>query len=154
MKKTLLIFAAFAFALTACDKSTYVDGDYTVTYDQEDSHGWTAFLEFTLLEDAISDVDFDYTATDDGRLKSTDTAYASRMLSFGGTTTPDEFIPALEAQIANATIVPDYVAIDGFTGATGSSGDADILLEAGLEAALEGTTTVTVVQPDPPVEEQ
>ena len=149
MKKTLLIFAAIVFAVTACNKQTYVDGTYMVTYDQIDSHGWNAFVEFTLTEDMISDVDFDYLNADGDR-KSLDTAYNRRMLEIRGVTNPETYCPQIEAQIEATTIVPEYDTIDGVTGATGSSINANILMAAGLEAAMDGEPLEVIIpQPEP-----
>jgi major membrane immunogen (membrane-anchored lipoprotein) len=149
MKKTLLLLAAIVFAVTACNKSTYVDGTYSAEFDAPDSRGWQAFVQFTLTEDAISDVDFDYYDANMNR-KSEDTAYNSRMLSITGVTNPEMYSPAIEANIANATIVPAFDSIDIVTGATHSCHDANILVEAALESAADGgETEVTVVQPDP-----
>jgi major membrane immunogen (membrane-anchored lipoprotein) len=147
MKKTLLILAAIVFAVTACDKQTYVDGNYSATFEELDSHGWNAFIEFTLTEDVISNVNFDYVNAD-GVLKSEDSAYNARMLSITGVTNPETYVPQIEAAISNTTIVPEYEAIDAITGATGSSENANLLMEAALEAAVDGEPTdVTIPQP-------
>jgi major membrane immunogen (membrane-anchored lipoprotein) len=149
MKKTLLILVAIVFAVTACDKSTYVDGTYSAEFDAVDSNGWQAFVSFTLTEDVISDVDFDYYDLDMNR-KTEDADYNERMLSITGITNPEMYAPMIEANIAAATITPEFESIDVVTGATHSSHDADLLVEAALDAARDGTTTdVTLVQPDP-----
>ncbi len=149
MKKTLLILVAIVFAVSACNKSTYVDGTYKAQYDEIDSHGWQAWVEFTLTEDVISDVDFDYYDANMNR-KSEDSAYNARMLSITGVTNPELYSPQIEALIANATIVPQFDSIDVVTGATHSCHDASALVKAALEAAVEGTPTmIELVQPDP-----
>lgn len=143
MKKTLLFLAAAVFALTACNKQTYVDGTYMVTYDEIDSHGWNAFVEFTLTEDEISNVNFDYKDAD-GNLKSMNAGYNTAMFDAVGTN-PETYCPELEAQIEATTIDP-WTPIDGVTGATGSSENANTLMEAGLEAAMDGDTDVVIPQ--------
>jgi major membrane immunogen (membrane-anchored lipoprotein) len=144
MKKTLLILAAIVFAVTACDKQTYVDGTYKATYNEADSRGWNSVVEFTLTDDMISNVDFD-DFDSNGNRKSEDTAYNARMLDIGGVTNPEAYIPQIEAAIANATIVPSYEPIDAVTGATGSSNSANELMEAALNAAVDGEPTNVVV---------
>ena len=146
MKKTLLILAAMVFAVTACEKNTYVDGNYSATYDNPDANGWKAFVEFTLTDDQISDVDYDEINTDDD-LKSTDTEYHALMASMRDTD-PSIFIPQIEAAIANTSILPNYDLIDAITGATGSSNNANELMEAALDAAIDGEPTVVIPQPD------
>jgi major membrane immunogen (membrane-anchored lipoprotein) len=142
MKKTLLILAAIVFAVTACEKQTYVDGSYKATFDSA-SHGWTDYVSFTLTGDEISDVDYD--AVDAaGNLKSTDTAYNNNMGSLRDTK-PEIFMPQIEAAVANTTIVPEYEPIDAITGATGSSGNVNLLMEAALNAAIDGEPTEVVI---------
>ncbi len=146
MKKTLLILVAIVFAVTACDKQTYVDGTYYATYSELDSHGWNAFVEFTLTEDVVSDVDFDYLDSA-GNRKSEDSAYNANMLAIRGITNPAMYVPQIEASLANATIVPDFDSIDVVTGATSSTLNANVLFGAALEAAVDGEpASVTVPQ--------
>jgi major membrane immunogen (membrane-anchored lipoprotein) len=147
MKKTLLILVAIVFAVTACDKQTYVDGTYTATFDAADDRGWNSVVVFTLTEDVISNVDFDDFDAEDNR-KSEDEAYNDRMQELTGVTNPGVFTPQIEAAIENAEIVPTYVAFDAITGATGSSGNANALVEAALEAAVTGEETeISIARP-------
>lgn len=143
MKKTLLILVAIVFVVTACDKNTYVDGNYAATFDGPDSHGWTPFVSFTLTDDQISNVDYDE-IHDDGNLKSTDTEYHAYMASLRDTD-PSIFIPQIEAAIANTTIAPEYEPIDAISGATSSSSKANLLMEASLDAAVEGEPVEVVI---------
>ncbi|MDA3823118.1 MAG: FMN-binding protein [Bacteroidales bacterium] len=153
MKKTLLILVAIVFAVTACEKATYMDGEYSATYSEIDSHGWNAFVNFTLTEDVISGVDFDYLDAD-GIRKSEDADYNERMLSIMGITNPETYVPQIEAALADATINPQFDSIDAITGATSSSHNATILFKAALDAAIDGEPMdVVLTQPDPMVEE-
>lgn len=160
MKKTLLLLTAIVFAVTSCSDSTYVDGEYTVEYDELDSHGWQAFVKFTLAEDVVSNVDYDYYDAD-GNLKSEDDGYQESMVSFSyvlvdGDTVrvgPQDYCPEIESRIEATEIVPEYVEIDVVAGATGSSEAANDLMSKGLDAAVDGTTEVSVPQPDPATEE-
>ena len=145
MKKTLLILVAMVFALTSCTKSTYMDGDYHATYDQLDSHGWNAFVSFTLTEDVVSDVDFDYLDSA-GNRKTLDAGYNERMLSIRGITNPETYCPQIEAALAAATIVPEFDSIDVVTGATSSTKNANELFKAALEAAVDGTEETVLPQ--------
>jgi len=152
MKKTLLILVAIVFAVTACNKQTYVDGTYSVKYDAIDSHGWQAFVEFTLVEDAITEASYDYYDAN-MNLKSEDTAYQSRMSGIVGIG-PADYTPMINANIKAATILPQFDSIDVVTGATHSCHTANELVKAGLDAAMDGEPTVIeLVQPDPMVEE-
>jgi major membrane immunogen (membrane-anchored lipoprotein) len=144
MKKTLLILVAAVFAVTACDKQTYVDGTYTATFN-EPHYGWTDYVSFTLTEDVISDVDFD-AVNDADDLKSLDSAYNANMLATADVATnPETFMPQIEAAIANTAIVPEYVPIDAISGATGASDNANALMEAALNAAIDGELKDVVI---------
>ncbi len=138
MKKTFLILVAIVFVVTACNKNTYVDGDYRATFDSP-SNGWTDYVSFTLIDDQISNVDYD-AVNAEGDLKSTDSAYNANMGSQRDTK-PEIFMPQIEAAIANTTIVPEYEPIDAISGATGSSADANLLMEAALNLAVDGEPT-------------
>jgi major membrane immunogen (membrane-anchored lipoprotein) len=151
MKKTLLILVAIVFAVTACDKNTYVDGNYSATFD-EPHYGWTSVLEFTLTDDVISDLDFD-DFDEDGNRKSEDEAYQDRMYNDGFVlvdgdtvrTNPETFTPIIVSALSNATIVPEYEPIDAVTGATSSSNNANALMEAALNAAVDGEPVEVVI---------
>ncbi|MDF1572642.1 MAG: hypothetical protein P1P82_13615 [Bacteroidales bacterium] len=144
MKKTLLILAAIVFAVTACEKQTYVDGTYTATFD-EPHYGWTDFLTVTLENDAVTEVDFDG-VNDAGDLKSTDSAYNANMWANSDPQNkPELFTPAIEAALSNATIIPEYEEIDAVTGATGASENANLLMEAILDIATEGDVSEVVI---------
>ena len=143
MKKTLLILAALVFVVTACEKNTYVDGTYKVTYDAP-HYGYTAFVEFTITGDVVSDADFDYWNDAGDLRKSEDTAYASNMFPVAGTS-PDIYCPILEGQLEEAVIVPEFEEINGVTGATGSTAAANHLFGVGLEAALAGEPSEQLV---------
>ena len=144
MKKTLLILAAIVFAVTACEKQTYVDGNYSATFD-EPHFGWTDYVSFTLTGDEISNIDFD-ALNAAGDLKSTDTAYNANMWANSDPQNkPELFMPAIEAALANTAIAPEYEPIDAVTGATGSSENVNLLMEAALEIAAEGDVTEVVI---------
>ncbi len=137
MKKTLLFLVAVVFAVTACEKQTYVDGTYEAKFN-EPSHSYTGFLEVTLVNDEITALEFDYMNDTVDLLKSEDEPYAQRMINAGRETTPDVFIPQIESALRNTTIVPEFEEIDAVSGATGSSGEANYLMQQVLDLAVDG----------------
>jgi len=157
MKKLLFILVAVLFTVTACEKAMYVDGTYKATFADFDSHGWNTFLEFTLTEDMVSDVDFDYLDST-GNRKSTDAGYQERMKAYSyvlvdGDTVrigPADYTPEINANVASATINPSFTGIDAVAGATHSVENADALMEVILEAALTGESMI--LTPPLPVE--
>ncbi|SRR6056297_1814834 len=154
MKKTLLILVAVVFAVTACEKQTYVDGTYEATFD-EPHFGWTEYLSFELVGDEISNVDFD-AVNAEGDLKSTDDAYNERMFTDSAyvarmeeagkaPTKPETYMPQIEGALMNATIAPEFTPIDIVSGATSSSENANALMEAALDLAADGDGTEIVI---------
>ena len=144
MKKILFIIATVMLAISACNKNTYVDGTYTATFN-EPKNGWNTILEFTLNEDVISELDYD-DFDNDGNRKSLDSAYNAEMQD-AGNPKPEYFFPLIEAAIINTTILPDYEPIDvnALQGATEFFENANILMEAALNAALTVNHTVVIV---------
>ncbi len=144
MKIKFFIITAFIFILTTCDKNTYVDGTYTATFN-EPKNGWKTILEFTLNDDVITELDYD-DFDNDGNRKSRDSAYNTEMED-AGNPKPEYFFPLIEAAIINTPILPDYEPIDvnALQGATEFFENANILMEAALNAALDGKTTEVVV---------
>jgi len=57
---------------------------------------------------------------------------------------PSVWLPELEAQLLAAKIAPEYVEVDGVSGATGGSDLLDILAGLILEAALTGDTETII----------
>lgn len=147
MKRKILIFVAFFVAVSACETNVYTDGTYKAEYDAIDSHDWKAFLEITIVDDMITDADFDYYNLDMDR-KSEDTAYISRMFGIVGTS-PDLFCVEIENRLMDVAIVPQFDSIDAVTGATHSSHNAVELAKAALESSMEGGGNVVITQPDP-----
>ena len=136
--KIFLITAILVLAVTGCNNYTYVDGEYTAIYDDFNSFGYKAFIVISLTGDVINEVDFDYIDSDQNLL-SNDQAYQEIMydsLNIG----PAQFLIAIESQCANASIVPTLTPIDGISGATNSTADANRLFEAALNIAKEGDT--------------
>ena len=84
-------------------------------------------------------VNFDY-ADSTGNLKSETTAEDYPM-----TPHPSEWLPTCEDQLMTAKISPDFVEIDGVSGATGGKTSANLLMETILTAAKTGDTSTQVV---------
>ncbi len=145
MKKTLLILVAVVVGLTACEKNQYTDGTYNATYDAIDSHGWNAFVNITVSDDMITAADFDYWNATGDTLKSEDDGYNTLMMGIKGTN-PETFCPLIEANIMDAVIIPEFTAIDAVAGATHSVENADELVTAALESALEAGGDVVLPQ--------
>ena len=141
MKKIGLVMAMAIFVvLSSCKKEeeyVYVDGDYSA--EAADYHyGWKAFMEVEISNDAQISVTFDYT-DEDGNLKTatTDEEYAMNPH-------PRVWVPELETQLMAADIV-NFADVDGVSGATSGSSEANELFALILEAAKTGDLTTQVL---------
>jgi sex pheromone cAD1 len=145
MKIKRLFPVFMIFALTSCedlpfqDKTTYKDGTYVATYDQFDYNHGKAVLKFTLTNDEIKDVDFDYL-----NLKGDLLSMGADMPCFP--VDPNTFLPNVENAIANATIVPAYNEIGVIAQANKETEDANVLANAIFTAATEGNTDTIYLQ--------
>lgn len=141
--KIFLITAILVHAVTGCNNYTYVDGEYTAIYDDFNANGYKAFIDITLTDDVINEVNFDYLDSDNNLL-SNDQVYQESMydsLNIG----PLQFLSAIESQCANTSIIPALTPIDGISGATNSTADANRLFEAALSIAKEGETDIIIL---------
>ena len=152
MKKTLAIVlvAVLALGLVACGgtasstvtssvaTSEFKDGTYTAEAS-EANYGWTDTLTVTYKDGVVTEAKYD--AVDaDGALKSEATAESYPMDPH-----PTVWIPEINANILKAGNAAD---IEAVAGATNSSNNAKVLMDAVEEAAKAGNTeTVKVEMP-------
>jgi major membrane immunogen (membrane-anchored lipoprotein) len=143
MKKlALMITAATMIALVSCKKeeeSTYKDGTYRAQM-AEFSHGWKDFMVVTIVDDAQTSVDFDAMNEEDTTLLKSETTFEEYPMD----PHPTVWIPQLEAQFMAVDIL-NYEGVDGITGATSASQDADALFGLILEAAKTGDTSTQIL---------
>lgn len=140
MKKIgLFLMVAAMIGLVSCkeeETTTYVDGTYKAEA-AEAHYGWTVFMEASISGDVLTVVDFDY-LDENGNRKSETTQEDYNM-----TPHPSVWCADIEGQLMAVDILA-YAGIDGVSGATGGSEDANALFELILDAALEGDETTQV----------
>jgi len=139
MKKiALFLMVAAMIGLVSCkEETTYTDGSYRAEA-AEPHYGWTAFMEATISGDELTVVTFDYFDAE-GNLKTGTTQEDYNM-----TPHPSVWCPEIEGQLMAVDIL-SYAGIDGVSGATGGSNDADALFGLILDAALEGDETTQIL---------
>lgn len=138
MRKVILLafVAALLFSCTK-DEMTYEDGAYKAV-EAEFVHGWKAYLNISIVEDALTTVEFDY-LDEDGNKKSETTAESYPMVPH-----PSTWIPQYESTLISTEIV-EYAEIDAVTGATNAGTAINKLMNAALEAAKTGDTSEQVI---------
>jgi len=128
--------------LVSCEKeeeSIYMDGDYRAEA-AEFSHGWKEFMEVTITDDVQTSVNFDAVNEEDDTFFKSETTQGSYPMD----PHPTVWIPQLEAQLMTVDI-SNYEGIDGITGATHSSQNANALFELIIEAAKTGDTSTQIL---------
>lgn len=112
------------------------DGTFSVAYEEPDATGWTAFLELTVKDGKIAQVNFDYWGSGEaqGTVKSENPAYNEAMAAVTGTK-PEEYLALLEADLLKSQ---DVDQVDLITGATTSSEDFKTFARLALEASQKG----------------
>ncbi|MTI65796.1 MAG: FMN-binding protein [Firmicutes bacterium] len=120
--------------------ANYEDGSYKAVYDRFDSHGWKSFVNITVKDGKISDVEFDY-KNREGKLKTKNEGYKNAMEGKSGTY-PEKYTKELEEQLVASQSVED---VDVVTGATHSSHNFKVLANKALEHAKKGDTSDAVI---------
>ena len=141
--KRIGILALFALlvGMTACEEDevfTFENGVYTA--EAADFHyGWKAYMRAEIENDELVAVEFDYDneAGDQKKSETTDQEYPMDPH-------PRVWCPQIEDQLL-AVDITNFVEIDGVSGATGGSEEANQLFAAILDAAETGDTNVQVL---------
>lgn len=116
------------------------DGSYTAQMSDY-SFGWKEYVTITVKNGVI--VTTEYNAENaSGFIKSWDNAYMNNMKSVTGTY-PNEYTRYYAEQLAGQSGVPE---IEVLSGATNSSNNFRRLAQAVVERALEGDSTIAVVE--------
>lgn len=117
MKKfsvTLLMLSLVMVICVACTTSKEMkDGTYKAEYDTPDEHGWTDFVQITMTNSKITDVDFN-SLNAEGAKKTDDPDYEAAMKK-DAKTWPSEFYPKLATSLVEKQNVGDVDAISGAT---------------------------------------
>lgn len=149
MKKRICFGMLFLLLLlSGCSlKSEMKDGFYTAEMSDY-SHGWREYLCILVKNDKIVYAEFN--AKDpSGYIKAWDNSYMRNMLTYGGSTYPNEYTRAYVAQLVEAQ---DPEGVDAVTGATSSGGNFAKLSAAVVEQALKGDSTTVIVESFPETE--
>lgn len=143
MKKTLIAMLSLclvAMLFVACDNAadtaSFKDGTYKAAYAKADDHGWTDYLEVTVADGKITEVDYD-SLNADGAKKSENDEYNNAMKNAGGKTWPSDFFPKLEKALIEKQNAEN---VDAVAGATSSSDSMKKLYKALIPNMQKGDT--------------
>ncbi|MCI8853343.1 MAG: FMN-binding protein [Lachnospiraceae bacterium] len=138
--RRLLPLLLTALLLTACgDKNGLQDGYYTAQA-AEFSHGWKEYI--TIMVKGGKIVSVEYNAENaSGFIKSWDNAYMQNMLHVAGTY-PNEYTRYYANQFLEGQGESE---IDALSGASSSYGSFQVLVQAVLEQARKGDSSIVMV---------
>lgn len=143
MKKMIvsLLTVVMLFSLSSCAKEEELkDGYYTAHMDgYEKGHGWQEFVTICVSNGKIITVEYN-AATPTGFIKSWDIAYM-RVMNPAKGIYPNRYTRQYGAQL----LEKQSSDIDAISGATSSGKNFKALVEAVLEKAKQGDSSVTVV---------
>lgn len=145
MKKQILSLLSIgiltATLLVGCGTKGPKDGTYKAEYDTYDVHGWKSFVEITVADSTITDVNFDY-INEEGKLKSEDEGYKQTMEKSSGTY-PSKFSSDLEEALIEKQNPNE---IDVVTGATTSTDHFKSLVTYAMQYAEKGKSETAIVE--------
>ena len=140
MKRFFCVLLLLALPLAACgDQDTLQDGYYTAQA-AEFSHGWKEYITILVKDGSIISVEYN-AENASGFIKSWDNAYMQTMLHSNGTY-PNEYTRYYAGQLLENQ---GEGSIDGITGATSSHDSFEKLVEAVLEQARKGDSSIVYV---------
>lgn len=149
MKKTLAIAIAMLAVMgtmASCggnaDNEAYKDGSYRVEAKDFDDHGWKEYINVTVKDGKISEVEFDALSQEDGHKKTEDQEYKDAYTGAGFETYPADYTEKLEKGLVEKQ---DASKVDTVAGATNSSNSFKQMMKELEKNMKKGdTNTVTV----------
>lgn len=142
IKKILLLSLSLlaALSLTGCSSAKYQDGSYRAEAADFDKHGWKEFLDVTVKDGKITEVDFDSLYETDSRRKSEDMEYQQSYREAGLGTDPADYTIRLEDSLKERQKASE---VDAVAGATTSSEHFRKMAEE-LQKSMETGNTETI----------
>lgn len=136
----LLSLLLTALLLTACGDQTGLQDGYYTAQASEFSHGWKEYI--TILVKGGNIISVEYNAENaSGFIKSWDNAYMQNMLHVTGTY-PNAYTRYYANQLLEGQ---GEGGVDAITGASSSHGSFQILVQAVLEQARRGDSSIAFV---------
>lgn len=142
MKRIFAIFLSLLLALplTACQNQPELQDGYYTAQASEFSHGWKEYI--TILVKGGSIVSVEYNAENaSGFIKSWDNTYMQTMLHANGTY-PNEYTRYYAGQLLEGQ---GEGGINAIAGASSSHGTFQMLVQAVLEQARKGDSSIVLV---------
>ncbi|MCI8625772.1 MAG: FMN-binding protein [Lachnospiraceae bacterium] len=137
---SLVLIALLLISLTACSEETGLQDGYYTAQAAEFVHGWKEYITIMVKGGSIVSVEYDAENLS-GFIKSWDNAYMQTMLHSNGTY-PNEYTRYYAGQLLEKQ---EDTELDVLAGASTSYGSFYQLAEAVLEQALNGDSSIVIV---------
>ena len=137
---SLVLIALLLISLTACSEETGLQDGYYTAQAAEFVHGWKEYITIMVKGGSIVSVEYDAENLS-GFIKSWDNAYMQTMLHSNGTY-PNEYTRYYAGQLLEKQ---EDTELDVLAGASTSYGYFYQLAEAVLEQALNGDSSIVIV---------
>ena len=137
---SLVLIALLLISLTACSEETGIQDGYYTAQAAEFVHGWKEYITIMVKGGSIVSVEYDAENLS-GFIKSWDNAYMQTMLHSNGTY-PNEYTRYYAGQLLEKQ---EDTELDVLAGASTSYGSFYQLAEAVLEQALNGDSSIVIV---------
>ena len=137
---SLVLIALLLISLTACSEETGLQDGYYTAQAAEFVHGWKEYITIMVKGGSIVSVEYDAENLS-GFIKSWDNAYMQTMLHSNGTY-PNEYTRYYAGQLLEKQ---EDTELDVLAGASTSYGSFYQLAEAVLEHALNGDSSIVIV---------
>lgn len=138
---SVLMMASVMASCNSGNSSAYKDGSYRVEAENFDDHGWKEFVNVTVKDGKITEVEFDAENEEDGHLKTEDEAYKEAYTGAGFETYPADYTEKLESGLIEKQ---DAEKVDSVAGATTSSTSFKAMVKE-LQKAMKQGKTDTIV---------
>ncbi len=130
--------------MTGCSSAGYRDGSYRAEAADFDQSGWKDYVQLTVSDGKVTEIEYDAISKEDGRKKTEDLEYQQQYRDAGLGTDPADYTAKLEDSYLECQKSSGVDSVSGATVSTGRFKDLVGALEKRMEQGETGTVAVTV----------
>ena len=130
--------------MTGCSSAGYRDGSYRAEAADFDQSGWKDYVQLTVSDGKVTEIEYDAINKEDGRKKTEDLEYQQQYRDAGLGTDPADYTAKLEDSYLECQKSSGVDSVSGATVSTGRFKDLVGALEKRMEQGETGTVAVTV----------
>lgn len=133
-----------ALLMTGCSPEGYQDGSYRAEASDYDQYGWKDYVQLTVTDGKVTEIEFDAVHEQDNTKKSEDLEYQQEYREAGLGTDPADYSAKLEDSYLESQKSSTVDSVSGATISTGRFKQLTKALEERMEKGETGTITVTL----------